>query len=122
MPNHWAVTRGTKRGAVVADNLRRAIGDTPVLAWATGKKLEQPTIRRILIGETSPTEQMISKIAAAMGLEPWQLLVPGLDIRNPPVLREANAAERALYDRLTKTIDELGQLKEAFNTMPASLE
>ena len=116
------MTRGTKRGAVVADNLRRAIGDTPVLAWATGKKLEQPTIRRILIGETSPTEQMISKIAAAMGLEPWQLLVPGLDIRNPPVLREANAAERALYDRLTKTIDELGQLKEAFNTMPASLE
>ena len=114
--------RENKRGAVVADNLRRAIGKTPVLAWAGARKLEQPTIRRILIGETSPTEQMLAKIAGAMGLEPWQLMVPGLNVRNPPVLREACEAERHLYERINKAIEELGELKEQFNTIPGQLK
>jgi transcriptional regulator with XRE-family HTH domain len=90
-------------------------------AWALAHKLHQPTIRRIVIGETSPTEQMIEKIARSMGLDPWQLLVPGMTVRNAPVLRELTDIERQLYERIDETIAELGKLREMANTGPGPL-
>lgn len=113
--------RKTDRAGVVADNLKRAIGETPINAWAVAHTLHQPTIRRIVIGETSPTEKMIGLIAASMGIEPWQLLVPGMTVRNAPVLREATDVEKQLYQRIDETIAELGKLRELANTQPGSL-
>lgn len=105
------MVRPRGRGGVVADNLARLIGDQSVNSWAKAHHLDQPTVRRILIGEMSPTEQTISKIAAAIGLAAWQLLVPEMDPKDPPVLREANGAERALYERIRSDLAELQKLR-----------
>lgn len=92
---------GTPPGTV-AVNLRRIIdvaGESPN-AWSRRHGLTQGSVSRILRGAQSPTEDMIAALAAAAGLHAWQLLVPGLDPRNPPVLREIGNGERELYERL----------------------
>jgi transcriptional regulator with XRE-family HTH domain len=114
-------TRRRDRGSTVAENLKAAIGETPVNAWAVAHKLDQPTVRRILIGETSPTEAMIERLADALGLEEaWQLLVPGLKVANPPVIRDATANEKKLYAKIEAAISELADLRAA-NTESGSL-
>lgn len=105
------MTRPRERGGVVAENLARLIGDRSVNSWAKAHQLDQPTVRRILIGEMSPTEQTITKIAHAIGLAAWQLLVPEMDPRSPPVLREANGAEKALYEKIRADLDALQKLR-----------
>ena len=75
-----------------------------------GKKagVAQATIGRILSseGEDSGIET-IAKLAAAFGLEAWQLMVAGMDPTNPPVLQPVSRAERALYDRLKELAKDL---------------
>ena len=107
------VVRARGRGGVVADNLQRLIGDQSVNSWAKAHHLDQPTVRRILIGEMSPTEQTITKIANATGLVAWQLLVPGLDPKSPPVLKEASQAERELYEKIRSDLEALQNLRQA---------
>lgn len=107
------MTRPRERGGVVADNLARLIGDRSVNSWAKAHQLDQPTVRRILIGEMSPTEQTITKIANAIGMAAWQLLVPGLDPKSPPVLKEASQAERELYEKIRADLEALQNLRQA---------
>lgn len=68
-----------------------------------GKKagVGQATIGRILSpqGEDSGVET-VAKLAKAFGLEGWQLMVPGMDPSNPPVLQPVSKEEQALYSRL----------------------
>ena len=106
------MARARGRDGVVAANLKKLIGEDSVNGWAIAHKLDQPTIRRILIGETSPTELMIAKIAERLGLDAWQLLVPDVNPKSPPVLREVNDSERKLYERIDAALKELGQLRE----------
>jgi len=105
------MARPRDRGAVIAANLQRIVGDEPPNAWARRHGLHQQTVRRILIGECSPTELMIERIADALGLFPWQLLVPDLDPRHPPVLRESTPAELELYARLEQDLADLRRLR-----------
>lgn len=75
-----------------------------------GKKagVGQATIGRILSqqGEDSGIET-VHKLAQAFGLEGWQLLVAGMDPKNPPVLQPVSKAERELYDRLKQLAKDL---------------
>lgn len=68
-----------------------------------GKKagVGQATIGRILSqeGEDSGVET-VAKLAKAFGLEAWQMMVPGMDPANPPVLQPVSKEEQALYQRL----------------------
>ena len=71
----------------------------------------QATIGRILNKESENTRiDTIAKIAKAYGLEPWMLLVPGMDPGNPPVLQPVTQAERALYAQLRSTISDLAKI------------
>lgn len=67
------------------------------LARASGAN--QRTVGRILAREQSPTVEMLETIARAFGLHAWQLLIPGLDPANPPVV-VMSEAERQFYRRL----------------------
>lgn len=67
------------------------------LARASGAN--QRTVGRILAHEQSPTVEMLETIARAFGLHAWQLLIPGLDPANPPVV-VMSEAERQFYRRL----------------------
>ena len=73
----------------------------------------QATIGRILSekGENARMET-IDRLAKVYGLEGWQLMVPGIDPTNPPVLQPVSKAERALYDRLKDTVKDLAKLQQ----------
>lgn len=68
------------------------------LAAATG--LGRGTIQRVVRGgPNAPAIDTLSIIASAYKLQAWQLLVPGLDPSNPPVILVTDA-ERQLQERL----------------------
>lgn len=78
---------------------------------AVGKRagVDQRTVGRILNQEHSPNLVQIGKLAAAFGLQPWQLLVPHLDPTNPPVVH-LTQAERELYARMRWAARQLTRL------------
>jgi DNA-binding phage protein len=78
---------------------------------AVGKRagVDQRTVGRILNREHSPNLLQIQKLAAAFGLQPWQLLVPHLDPANPPVVH-LTQAERELYARVRRAARQLSGL------------
>jgi transcriptional regulator with XRE-family HTH domain len=70
-------------------------------------KVSKGTIDRITTAGTSVGVDVVAKLAKAFDLEPWQLLVPGLDPKNHPVLRHPTDAEKKLYAKLTSVMEEL---------------
>ena len=65
---------------------------------ATAGGMQQRTVGRIKNGDMVPTLIQLQALAKAFRLQPWQLLVPDLDPKSPPVLimdqRQAEAIER----------------------------
>lgn len=94
-----------------------------VNAWAVAHKLTQTTINRIVIGKMDPTSETIELIAKAAGnLEPWHLLLPGLDPKNPPLTPGAGPGAE-FYEALKKTkLAMEGILQLEGNTRPAGLD
>jgi transcriptional regulator with XRE-family HTH domain len=68
------------------------------------------TATRLKEQRTSVGLDVIDQIAVAFQVDPWQLLVPGMNPSNPPVLRQANDAERELYKRLLQVAKDLSSL------------
>lgn len=64
-------------------------------------KIGPGTASRIKDQETSVGIDTLHKIATKFDLQPWHLLLPGLDVSNPPVISLSEAEER-LYKRLKK--------------------
>ena len=92
---------------VLARNLRALMDASDALKTqaAVGKAtgLNQRTIGYILSDTHSPGLKQIEAIAAAFGIQPWQLLVPGLVPSKPPMLI-ASQAEIELFDKLRQVI------------------
>lgn len=57
------------------------------------------TCTRIKQQQTSVGVEIVDAIAGLFGLDSWQLLVPGLDPKSPPVLL-LSEAERDFYRRV----------------------
>lgn len=83
--------------ANVSALMRERYGKENLTQLATDAKVGPGTASRLKAMDTFAQLDTIEKIAAAFGLQPWQLLVPGLEPGNPPVLRDASPAERKLY-------------------------
>lgn len=60
-------------------------------------------------------------LARTFDLHPWQLLVPGLQPNNPPLVRDVTDTERRLWERLDGLMKELGELREHAHTRPGRL-
>lgn len=96
--------------SVLSDNIKKlmeASADLNTQA-ALGRRcgIDQRTVVRIINLEHSPTLEKIEAIATAYGLLPWQILVPGLDPKNPPVC-ELTQVEKGLYDKLRRLVTQL---------------
>lgn len=104
-----------KPRAVLAQNLKALmgakVGPTSEMDLARRSGVAQATIGRIKRQEVASSIETVSEIAAAYGLEGWQLLVAGMDPTNPPVLLPVSKAERALYDRLRAAAEDIAKLK-----------
>lgn len=85
------------------------------------KKGKRVSLRSIqyLTGEApySPTIDLLSAVAAALDLQPWQLLVKGMDPDNPPVLTLTDS-ERKLYREFQRLRKELAALPAVPNGTP----
>lgn len=101
MPNSPASEGDT--GDVFRANLKRLIdagAGGSVNMWSKKHRLEQTTIQRIING-AEPKLSMIEKIAEAVGLQSWQLLVPMLQPNNPPIVIGAHGPEEVeLWKRI----------------------
>lgn len=73
------------------------------LAAACG--VGEGSIQRIRRGQTAATLSTIEAIARHFGFEPWQLLVEDFDPKQPPHLTYPSTAERELYERFRKFIE-----------------
>ena len=74
--------------------------------------LDQKTVWRMINETNSATIESVGKVAAAFGLATWQVLVPGLDPSNPPVVAMTET-ERQFYTRLKQDITTLVENPEA---------
>ena len=74
---------------------------------AVGKAagIDQRTVGRILSGSHSPTLERVDALARCFGLLAWQLLIPGLDPKNPPIAQRSTETE--LYARIRRLMSEL---------------
>lgn len=102
---------------VLADNLKRLMahryGEENQSELARESKVSQATIGRIMRQEVSAGVVNIAKLARAFGLNAWQLTVPDLDPKSPPVLRKLNATEEELYRRIATAATELAKLEKS---------
>lgn len=98
--------------AILAANLRRLIehetapGERPsIRAWALRRELDVRLIDRLTKGEHAVTLDKLDDIAAACGLQPWQLLLEDLDPASPPDA-PISTEERALLSRLRRLLSD----------------
>lgn len=88
-------------GATQADVEKRSRG-----------QVKQRTFSHAAAGKVAQQADTIARIAHALGLEPWQLLVPDLDPARPPRVGDAPHVLRA-----TRSDDLLALLMDAWDRM-----
>lgn len=96
------VKLGKTTAAVVADNIGRILAHRGIDPAGAAKLLgvKPFQVRRLISADHAMTLRTLDRLAEAFCLEPYQLLIPGLDPGNPQVLRILSAAEERLYRAL----------------------
>lgn len=93
---------------VLAENLNLLMGAFPSLdsnpKLARKAKLGIGTIARVRNSDAAANLDTLDKLASCFDLQPWQMLVPGLDPKHLPVLRSLSPAEAELFERLRTVI------------------
>lgn len=79
----------------------------PKLAQKTG--LSTASISRLRNAQGNANLETLEAIAHAFHMEPWQLLVPHMEPRNPPALQPLTEQERRLYERLREVAKEINE-------------
>ncbi len=111
---------------ILAANLQRLmearphLNTLPRIAAAGGPS--NGTLDRIRRCQAGASIDQLEKLARVFELEPWQLLIDGLEPNNPPLVRGASAAERRVWHRIDTLVRELGDLREQAHSRPQNLE
>jgi hypothetical protein len=115
-----------KARVVLAENLkalmaaRPALDAFPKIVAAGGPS--NGTLDRIRRAASGCSVDQLDLLAKVFELQPWQLMTPGLDPTNPPMLVSESEALRALYSGLKGTAEAIeGVLREHGNTRPGPL-
>jgi transcriptional regulator with XRE-family HTH domain len=87
---------------VIGSNVKALIRARDADFDAACKRLgmKETQLKRVVAGKHAITMSTLQRIAHGYDVEPYQLLVPGLDPKNPQVLRALSAAELKLYAAL----------------------
>ncbi|HEX3156745.1 MAG TPA: helix-turn-helix transcriptional regulator [Candidatus Angelobacter sp.] len=97
--------------SIVGDNLDALMQHRKELSTnnAVGRaaKLPPRTVGRIRNAEVSCSLDTLTRIAKVFGVEPWHILVPSYDPKNPPV-RTMTQTEREFYANTKKAFESLG--------------
>jgi hypothetical protein len=76
-------------------------------------KIGPGTATRLKAQETSVGLDTIDKLAGHFNVEAWQLLVPGFEPDNMPVLQPVSPSERRLYERIMAAAKEIATEPDA---------
>lgn len=77
-------------------DIRRSSAD------AEADRVTKSTVQRIMAGEASATLEQLDRLAKALDLLPYQLLIPDLDPNNPQVVAGATMEEQELYRKIAR--------------------
>lgn len=96
---------------IISKNLKalRESYDMKQSEFARRCNMHQRTYGRMENGEGWQHLESISQIAKECDLQAWQLLTPGFNPKNPPVLKEASEKERLFYENIKKAAKELSK-------------
>jgi len=78
---------------------------------AAEAKFGPGTATRIKKAETSVGLDVLEKLAGTFDVEPWQLLVPGMEPKNLPALKPVTQAERDLYAKILAAARDITKLQ-----------
>ena len=84
--------------------MRKHYGKENLSRLAEDCGFAQSTATRIKQQQTATGLDKVDMIARKFNLAAWQLLVPGFDPGNPPVLQPVSETERKLYRVFKKTM------------------
>lgn len=113
--NRLVDKRKFKPRQILQQNVKALLdsGLGPTSQLALSRKLGgkgNATIGRIVGAQGENTKlEKISAIAEVYGLEAWQLLVAGMDPKNPPVLAPVTKEEKEFWTRLRSLYEEVGK-------------
>lgn len=85
------------------------VSSTPKLAKKA--KLKTGPISRVRNGK-NVTLATLEAVAKGLGVQPWQLLVPGFQPENPPTLAVAGKREQELYSRIRSAAKEIAKIEQ----------
>jgi len=93
---------------ILASNLRRLMDKNKHSQSYVHKKtgISQSTVGRILNKDVSATIDSLESIAHLYGLFTWQLIVPDIDVTNPPMLKVTTQTEKEFYEKMKALIKE----------------
>ncbi|MFY1963384.1 hypothetical protein [Achromobacter xylosoxidans] len=74
------------------------------------------TLGRIKYGSGNPNVETLAQIARFFKFEPWQLLVPGFTVNDPPALRAEDGGNGALAGEEAELVAIFRRLKEPERT------
>lgn len=107
---------------VLAENVRAVMTakrlkqkHVSAIAKQRGEQIDQTTVGRIARAEIPTTVEKLAALAAGLGYEPWQLLVPNLNTDAPPALGARLKPDEG--DLLEKYRDASGRWKVSLRYM-----
>lgn len=80
--------------------MKHRYGSSNLTRLAAESGFAQSTATRMKQQGTAVGLDKLDMIARTFGLATWQLLVPGLDPKNPPALQPVSAQEREFYEKI----------------------
>lgn len=80
-----------KAREVLAENLRAVLAAAqeagmPPSAWAKAKQLQRKQVERVSSAAVGCSVDFLDDLARVLQVQPWQLLIPNLDVKKPPLL------------------------------------
>lgn len=86
---------------ILADNIKLMIEkrQLSVRGWALEHNLDPRQMDRLVKRQYSTTVDTLEQIAEAIGVQPWQLLVPNMSLEALPML-VMGSVERDLYENV----------------------
>lgn len=91
---------------ILSENLKALMATHPGLdtckAIAKAGGPSNGTVERILNSKVGASIDQLDLLANIYELEPWQLLVPGLDPTNPPILAHISAQQLEMLSKIKR--------------------
>ena len=118
---YYGITGDMNIRQILADNLatlqssRKDLKSAPAIERATttlgpGKRVSKTAVQQLQKASTPFNLDDLQTLAEVFGLDAWQLLVPGIDPKSPPVVQSIGPTEDELYKRIRSAREALNEV------------